>query len=105
MILNGWRRGGGENDGGMTAYRDGEYDRIKPGHYRVDLGYPEELHDAHNAYPLAVESLTVDVVKKLIPNINDKVRYVVHHEPLKLYLKHGMILKKVHEGVLYAEQE
>ena len=94
----------GENDEVMTAYREGDYDRIKPGHYRVHLGYPEELHDAHNAYPLTIESLAVDGVKKLIPNFNDKVRYVVHYERLKLYLKHGMIFKKVHEGVLYTEK-
>ena len=25
----------------------------------VDLGYPEELHEAHNAYPLAPERLVV----------------------------------------------
>ena len=88
----------------MSAYEEDNYDRIKPGTYRVDLEYSKELHDAHNAYPLAVESLTVDGVKKLIPNLNDKVRYVVHHEPLKFYLKHGMVLKKVHEGITYTEK-
>lgn len=81
-----------------------DYGRIRPGTYRVDLQYPKELHDAHNVYPLAVESLTVDRVKKLIPNLNDKVRYVAHHEELKLYLKHGMVLKKVHEGITYTEK-
>ena len=28
----------------------------------------------------------VDGVKKLIPNLNDKVRYVVHYKNLKYYL-------------------
>ena len=83
----------------MEALED--YEKIKPSTYRVDLGYPKELHDSHNAFPLAVESLTVDGVKKLVPNLNDKERYVVHHELLKLCLRNGMILKKVHEGVLY----
>ena len=81
-----------------------DYEQIKPCHYKVDLGYPKELHDAHNAYPFAVESLTVDGVKKLIPNLNDKKTYVVHHDDLKFYLKHGMVLEKVHEGVLYTEK-
>ena len=81
-----------------------DYDQIKPGHYRVDLGYPKELHDAHNAFPLAVESITVDGVKKLIPNLNDKERHVAHHDNLKFYLKHGMVLKKVHEAALYTEK-
>ena len=58
-----------ENNEVMNAFEEGDYDRIKPGTYRVDLGYPKELHDAHNAFPLAVESLTVDGVKKLVPNL------------------------------------
>lgn len=80
------------------------YDQIKPGHYRVDLEYPKKLDDAHNAFPLAVESLTMGGVKKLVPNLYDKHRYVIHHEVLKFYLKHGMVLKKVHEAVLYTEK-
>ena len=48
---------------------------------KVDLEYPKGLHDAHNDYvPLAPESVTVDGVEKLIPNLRDKERYVVHHE-------------------------
>ena len=81
-----------------------DYDEIKPGHYRVDLAYPKELHDAHNAFPLAVQFLTVDGVKKLVPNLNDKEGYVVYHENLKFYLKHGMVLKKVYDAVLYTEK-
>ena len=38
----------------------------------VDLEYPDELHDAHNEYPLAPESLKIDKVDKLIPNLQDK---------------------------------
>ena len=90
-----------ENDEMMDAYCKGDYSKINSCTLRVDLGYPKELHDTHNAFPLAVESLTVDGVKKLVPNLNDKERYVVHHEPLQLYLRNGMVLKKIHEGVKY----
>ena len=76
-----------------------DYSQIKPGHYRVDFVYPKELHDVHNAFPLAIESLTLDGVTKLVPNLYDKNRYAVHHENLKFYLEHGMVLKKVHEAV------
>ena len=55
----------------------------------VDLECPKELHDAHNDYPLAPESLTVSGMKKLIPNLWSKEKYVLHHKNLHQYLKHG----------------
>ena len=70
----------------------------------VDLEYPKELHDLHNEYPLAVESVVVDGVRKLIPNLHDKRKYAVHHEALRCYLRNGMVLKKIHEGFSYEEQ-
>ena len=71
----------------------------------VDLEYPEELHVLHNDYPLAPEKRAVssDVlskyckkiahkykikvgdVKKLIPNLGNKINYVVHYKNLQLY--------------------
>ena len=64
----------------------------------VNLEYPDELHELHNDYPLAPEKLAVsndmlstyckkfadkyDVkvgdVKKLIPNLGNKTKYVFH---------------------------
>ncbi|CAB4026188.1 Hypothetical predicted protein, partial [Paramuricea clavata] len=69
----------------------------------VDLEYPENLHDIHNEYPLAPESIEVNKVKKLIPNLNDKKNYVLHYRNLKLYLKLGLKLTKVHRGVKFEE--
>jgi hypothetical protein len=87
----------------------------------VDLGYPSHLHDLHNCYPLAVEtvkiteemlSLTSKTLlegrkfvksKKLVPNLN-KVKYVVHYRNLKFYLGHGRTLRFVHRIVGF-EQE
>ena len=69
----------------------------------VDLEYPEHLHDLHNDYPLAPERLTVNKVEKLIPNLNDKTKYVIHHETLKLYLSLGLKLTKIHRGITFTE--
>ena len=49
----------------------------------VDLEYPKDLHDLHNDYPLAPERLKINNVEKLIPNLWDKEKYVVHHKNLK----------------------
>ena len=82
----------------------------------VDLEYPDELHKLHNDYPLAPEKLTVtndmlskyckeiadkyDIkvgdVKKLIPNLGNKTKYVLHYRNLQLYLFLGMKLIKIH---------
>ena len=69
----------------------------------VDLEYPENLHDLHNDYPLAPERVTVNKVEKLIPNLNDKKNYVIHHETLKLYLSLGLKLTKIHRGITFEE--
>ena len=69
----------------------------------VDLTYPQKLHDLHNDYPLAPERLKVNEVEKLIPNLNDKTKYVIHHETLKLYLSLGLKLTKIHRGITFEE--
>ena len=40
---------------------------------------------SHNDYPLAPERSKVGTVEKLIPNFNNKEKYVLHNEKLKLY--------------------
>ena len=60
---------------------EADYSQTKPSHYRVDLVYPKELRDVHNAFPLAVESLTMDGVTKLVPNLYDKNLYGLSREP------------------------
>ena len=69
----------------------------------VDLEYPKGLHDLHNDYPLAPESLKVNKVEKLIPNLNDKTKYVVHYENLKLYESLGLKITKIHRGIKFEE--
>ena len=70
----------------------------------VDLQYPEELHDLHNDYPFCPERVKCDNgVEKLIPNLRDKTKYVIHYKNLIQCLKAGMKLKKIHRGIKFTE--
>ena len=42
---------------------------------------------------------------KLIPRFLKRTKYVVHFEALKFYLEQGMVLKKVHRGIKFAQSE
>ena len=69
----------------------------------VDLEYPEDLHNLHNDYPLAQERIKIGNVEKLIPNLNNKINYVVHYENLKLYESLGLKVTKIHRGIKFEE--
>jgi hypothetical protein len=69
----------------------------------VDLEYPTELHDLHNCYPLAPENIKIGNVQKLTPNLNNKTKYVVHYENLKLYESLGLKITKIHRGIKFEE--
>src|SRR5271166_2546905 len=71
----------------------------------VDLEYPQELHDLHNDYPLAPESVKLkgSAVPKLMPNLNNKNKYVVHYQSLKLYESLGLKVTKIHRGIIFEE--
>ena len=73
--------------------------------FEVDFHYPTSLHNQHDDYPLAPESLVIDrnmysptqqsvfpesaPQKKLTSNLVNKSKYVVHYRNLKLYLQLG----------------
>ena len=69
----------------------------------VDLKYPEELHALHNDYPLAPETIKIGSVGKLIPNLNDKTKYILHYENLKQYEELGLKITKIHRGIKFEE--
>ena len=89
-----------------------------------DLRYPEHLHDAHNAYPLATEHIRIhedmlsDTLRwmmdetsvrhvpctKIVSNLRDKMRYVMHYRCLQFYLRHGLVLTKIHRVISFTQR-
>ena len=89
----------------------------------VDLEYLDELHELHNDYPLAPEKLAISSdmlskyckkiadeygikigdVKKLIPNLRNEAKYVLHYRNLQLYLSLGIKLTKIHKALQFKQ--
>lgn len=90
----------------------------------VDLEYLEHLHDIHNDYPLAPETIAVPEewlsdyqhtlvnelggkyteCSKLVPNLQKKERYIIHYRNLKLYHSLGMRVSKVHRAIKFRQE-
>ena len=70
----------------------------------VDLEYPTDLHKKHNDYPLALESLKINEIVKLIPNLKNKDKYVIYYKNLKLYRDLGLKITKIHRGIKFKER-
>ena len=108
----------------IVTYKNGNIGYI----LEVDFEYPKELHDLHNDYPLALEVMNVkadmlsdkqieiyellnskkpkdETTNKLILNLNDKEKYVVHLRTLQFYFKHGLKLKKIHRAIKFEQKE
>ena len=89
----------------------------------VDLEYCKEIHGLHSDYPSCPEKMEVihdmlskyckDIVdgygikvgdvKKSIPNLGGKVKYVVHYKNLLYYLSLGMKLVKIHRVLSFKQ--
>lgn len=92
---------------------------------KIDLDYPNKIHDAHNDYPLAAERVAVEndmlsdyakslkknmnmkgaIVEKLVPNLNSKKNYVIHYRNLQYYLKKGMVITKWHSILRFKQSK
>ena len=89
----------------MNKYELNIWEKI-PCILEVDLEYPKELHDLHSDYLLAPERIMCkNKVEKLIPNLRDKVKYVLHYKNLKQYLDLGLRLKGIYRGIKFEESK
>ena len=72
----------------------------------VDVKYPKELHDSHNDLPFACnKKLKISGVEKLVPNLFDKKKYVIHIRALDQALKHGLVLDKIHRAIEFDQSD
>ena len=73
--------------------------------FEVDVKYPRRLHDLHSDLPFLLKRMKIDKCKKLMCNLRNKKKYVVHIRSLKQALNHGLKLKKVHRIIEFNHQE
>ena len=50
---------------------------------KVDVQYLEKFHELHNNLPFLPERMKIEKVQKLISNLNDKTKNVIHIRNLK----------------------
>ena len=86
----------------------------------VDVEYPKKLFNLHKDLPFLperrelfvlhedlsslLERKKIEKVKKLVCNIEDKEKYVIHKRALKQALNHGLKLEKVHRAIQFNQK-
>ena len=70
----------------------------------VDVDYPSKLHKLHSDMPFLPERMKIDKTQKLVCNLHDKKKYVVHISILKQALDNGLKLKKVQKVIEFNQE-
>ena len=70
----------------------------------VDVKYPKKLHDLHSDLPFLPERMEINKCKKLVCNLYNKKKYVVHVNSLKQALNHGLKLKKIYRIIEFNQE-
>ena len=67
----------------------------------VDVKYPDKLHELHKDIPFLLERLKIEKDEKLVTNLTDKTKYLIHIRNLKQALNLELILKKVYRVIKF----
>ena len=70
----------------------------------VDIKYPKKLHDLHSDLPYLPRRMKIDKCKKLVYNLHNVKKYVVHIKSLKQALNHGLKLKSIHRIIEFNQK-
>ena len=70
----------------------------------VDVKYPKKLHDLHSDLPFLPKRIKIDKCKKLVCDLQNKKKYVVHIKSLKQALNNGLKLKRVHRIIEFSQK-
>ena len=70
----------------------------------VDIKYPKRLHKLHSDLPFLPKRMKIDKCKKLVCNLLNKKKYVVHINSLKQALNHALKLKKIHRVIEFNQK-
>ena len=88
----------------------------------VDLKYPDNIEEKTKNFPFCPENKKIDPdkyndymkkikpknytkSKKLICDWTDKKKYLIHYRMLKFYVKHGMMVEKIHEIISFKQSK
>ena len=72
--------------------------------FEVDVKYPKKLHKLHNDLPFLPERMKINKCKKLVCNLYNKKKYVVHINSIKQALNHGLKFKKIHRIIEFNQE-
>ena len=72
--------------------------------FEVDVKYPKKIHDSQSDLPFLPKRMKIDKCKKLVCNLQNKKRYVVHIKSLKQALNHGLKLKNIYRIIEFNQK-
>ena len=90
--------------------------------FEVDLKYSDNIKEKTKYFPFCPENKQIDPKKnndymksvkpenyakskKLICDWTDKKKYLIHYRMLKFYVKHGMVVEKIHEIISFKQSK